>query len=140
MRVTNPRLGAESPREIAETCRVIDKPWWHVTEAHLQAFSHTLDRVYRDNLTQRLWERHPAQRLLVRRRYGSVEHFVAVSLRDAHAWGFRTRTQEYRFLLLNMRHNLSAAPRPHPLLEQASHDPETALARLEQALRTPSDD
>lgn len=140
MRMTNPRLGAESPREIAETCRVIDKPWWHVTEAHLQAFSHTLDRVYRDNLTQRLWELHPAQSLLVRRRYGSVEHFVAVSLRDAHAWGFRTRTQEYRFLLLNMRHNLSAAPRPHPLLEQASHDPETALARLEQALRTPSDD
>lgn len=139
LRLTNPRLRAESPREIAETYRLIDKPWWHVTEAHVQAFSPTLEKVYRANLTQRLWERHAAQSLRVRRRYGSVEDFVEASLRDARAWGFRTREQEYRFLLLNLRHDLSDDPRPHVryILEQAPYDPETALARLEQTLRMP---
>lgn len=139
LRISNPRLETESAQSIAEAYQALDKPWWQVTEEHLRAFADVLDRVYQDNLGQRVWEQYPELAWEADVQYGSVERFVAATLEDARARGFHTPEQEYRFLLLSLHYDFNSASCPHAqtALKLARQDPDAALVQLEEALRNP---
>lgn len=139
IRISNPRLRGETPEAIARTYQTLDKTWWQVTEEHAQAFADVLERVYLDNLEQRVWEQYPELAEEIDAPYGDVRRFVADAVQDARACGFHTPEQEYRFFLLALHDDFNSAnaPQARSALDMARRDPEAALVKLEEIMRNP---
>lgn len=79
-----------SPATIAEAYSPRRGPWWRMTDAHLEAFGPTLDKVFRSNIALWIWAEYFDEALLAHEVWGELEQFVDWALRDGKDEGLRS--------------------------------------------------
>ena len=140
LHVRNP-LAADEPDRPMPVLPPPEGVWWQVRPEHLAAFAGVLERIYRENIVDRIWEEYTSLADEVELVHGSVEAFVYDTLSVAEGYGFSQPGDVFSFILLCLHYDWHRTPGPEHLraLRVAGTDADTALLLLERTLRSPHD-
>lgn len=135
MHVRNPHAGGEPDRPMPVPVPR-EGVWWQVRQPHLDAFAQALERIYRENIVDRLWEESSLLADEVERTHGSVGAFVDEVLNAARDYGFTQAEDIFSFIMLCLHYDWHRAPSPEhrEALRNAATEPRTALSLLERTL------
>lgn len=75
-------------QKVSDSYSLIEGTWWQTTEEHLAGMKGVLDKVFRANIVQYLWENEPLKALDVSQQYKSLLDFVNRAVTKAKQWGF----------------------------------------------------